>query len=831
MTSSTIIGFINNTALLMTLGLLYDILVIRQSGQQSASDKIILGFILGMIGIGIMMNPWEFLPGVIFDTRSVLLCVTGFFFGTIPTLITVLITGGYRLFVGGTGAWTGFAVIATSAAVGLAWRHWRKKGLIEVTASELYALGFVTHVLMLLWMLTLPRSIALGVLSKISLPVILLFPLATVLLGKLMVNRHERLKSAKAVQESEEKYRLLIETQTDLVCRFSPDGRFVFVNDVYCKFFNMPKEELIGSKWQPLPVDDDVKDIEEKLSTLSSANPTVLIENRVLSGKGEIHWMQFVNKGFFDHDGNLVEIQSVGRDITDRKQMEEALYKSEEKFRVLYNNSPDMYVSVSPGDASILLCNETLLTKIGYSREEIIGFPIYKIYHEDCMVEVKKAFQQFVETGVIKGKELILKRKDGSKIDVSLNVNTVRDKAGKILYSISSWRDITEQKRMEARLRQSQKMEAVGTLAGGIAHDFNNILFPLIGYSEMLKDDIPSDSPLQNNIDEILHAAFRAQELVKQILAFGRQANQDMKPMKLQPVVKEALKLLRSSIPTTIDIQPDIDPGCGVVIADPTQVHQIVMNLATNAYHAMENTGGKLVVTLKQARLEPVQPFFQDLAPGEYARLTFSDTGIGIEKNILDRIFDPYFTTKKKGKGTGLGLSVVQGIVKSCKGGIRIYSEPGEGTEIHVYIPLIERMVDDIRSARSELIPGGTEKILLVDDEEAIVMMEQQMLERFGYRVSTRTGSVDALEAFRANSDSFDLVITDMTMPNMTGDVLAQKIIAIKPDISVIICTGFSERISQDKVEAIGVKGFLMKPVAKSEMAQMIRKVLDEPKG
>jgi PAS domain S-box-containing protein len=387
--------------------------------------------------------------------------------------------------------------------------------------------------------------------------------------------------------------------------------------------------------------------------------------------------------------------------------------------------------------------------------------------------------------------------------------------------------DVTERKKLEERIQQAQKLEAIGTLAGGIAHDFNNILFPLVGFAEMLKMDIPLDSPSQNHIDEILRAALRSKDLVKQILTFSRQSNQNVRPIKLQPIVKEALALIRSSIPTTIEIQHDIDPGCGIVVADSTQIHQIIMNLATNAYHAMEQTGGRLKVHLKQIRLESDYSVFPEITSGEYAFLTVADTGNGIEKDVMDKIFDPYFTTKETGKGTGLGLSVVLGIVKSYNGDIRIYSEPGKGAEVHVYLPIMDQKALDIQTDRSEYIQGGTEKILLVDDEEIIVRMEQQMLERLGYRVTIRTGSVDALEAFKANPDSFDLVVTDMTMPNMTGVQFSMEIKKIRPDIPVILCTGFSYLVNDEKSKALGIQALVMKPVVMKEIAETIRKVLD----
>jgi PAS domain S-box-containing protein len=522
------------------------------------------------------------------------------------------------------------------------------------------------------------------------------------------------------------------------------------------------------------------------------------------------------------------------RFITERKQAEDALRESEKRYRLLADNITDNIWVLNLDTLSFSYVSPSVAGITGYSAHEAMGLYLEDVLTPASMAlavnvlnEEMSAESQNTDPSRSRILEFEQYHKDGSTVWTEASMRFIYDNDGRPTSILGVTRDISERKRLQNQLQQAQKMEAIGTLAGGIAHDFNNILSPLVGYSEMLKGDIPSDSPLQSYIDEILHAALRSRDLVKQILAFSRQGDQDIKPIKLQPIAKEALKLLRSSIPTTIDFQQDIDPDCGVVVADPTQVHQIIMNLAANAYHAMEDTGGRLTVNLKQVRLESDQSVFSESTPGEYALLTVSDTGTGIEKDILDKIFDPYFTTKEKDKGTGLGLSVVQGIVKSNNGGIRIYSEPGKGTEIHVYLPIMDRRVDDVQIDRSEPIRGGTERILLVDDEEAIVMMEQQMLERLGYQVTIRTGSLDALEAFKANPNSFDLVVTDMTMPNMTGLQLTGEIKKIRPDIPVILCTGFSHHVDDEKSQAMGIQGFVMKPVVMKEFAEAIRKALD----
>jgi CheY-like chemotaxis protein len=349
-----------------------------------------------------------------------------------------------------------------------------------------------------------------------------------------------------------------------------------------------------------------------------------------------------------------------------------------------------------------------------------------------------------------------------------------------------------------------------------------------MGYTEMALDDTEKGTLLHDNLHEVISGVQRASDLVKQILTFSRLADQELKPLQVQLVVREALKLIRSTLPTTIEIKQYISNQCGLVMADASQIHQVVMNLLTNAFHAMEDEGGKLEVILKEVELGVDDLKDPTMVPGSHVCLTVTDTGTGIDESVIDRMFDPYFSTKEKGKGTGLGLAVVHGIVKSYKGNIRVYSEPGKGTAFHVYLPVLKSQFETEEADAVAPVKKGTERILLVDDEEPIVRMEKQMLERLGYDVTDRTSSIEALEAFKANPDKFDLVITDMTMPNMTGVQLSQKLLEIKPGVPIIICTGFSEKISEDKAKAMGIRGYVMKPVVKSELAKKIRKVLDK---
>ena len=386
-----------------------------------------------------------------------------------------------------------------------------------------------------------------------------------------------------------------------------------------------------------------------------------------------------------------------------------------------------------------------------------------------------------------------------------------------------------EKENLERQLLQTQKIEAIGVLAGGIAHDFNNILFPILGHAEMLMDDLGSQSHQYQSAVEIKTASLRARDLVSQILAFSRQSEKQILPIRLQPIIKEAVKLLRSSFPATIDMDIDICAACGRVMADPTEIHQVVMNLTTNAFHAMQTDGGHLGVTLKQVEPAAKVRALWDLKPGSYAVLTVKDTGDGIPPEVLDRIFDPYFTTKERGKGTGLGLSVVRGIVKNSKGNIRVDSRRGEGTCVTVYLPVMTAGSDQQVKRESPVIdPGGTERILLVDDESSVVNMGKIMLERLGYSVKAMTDSREAALAFASRPDLFDLIISDMTMPGMTGLQLLEAVRSVKSNIPFIICTGFSDQIDRASSRELNIQGYLEKPVVRSDMAKIVRAVLDE---
>jgi nitrogen-specific signal transduction histidine kinase/ActR/RegA family two-component response regulator len=397
---------------------------------------------------------------------------------------------------------------------------------------------------------------------------------------------------------------------------------------------------------------------------------------------------------------------------------------------------------------------------------------------------------------------------------------------GSVAGSISAARDITDRKRSEEQLRQSQKMEAIGTLAGGIAHDFNNILAVIMGYTELSRDMTKDNAVLEKNFSQVLKAVERAKALVRQILAFSRKSKGEVKPLHLHVVIEEALKLLQASLPSTISMRSDLDQTNDVVVADATEIYQIVMNLCTNAAYAMKSTGGIIELTLKPVDLDAATAgYYTGIGPGPYVQLSVKDTGMGIPRDIIGRIFEPFFTTKEVGKGTGMGLAVVHGIVKSCKGDIRVYSEPGKGAVFHIVLP--QAQTEQVEScAVDKKAPQGTESVLLVDDEAVLLDIGEQTLRSLGYRVTAIGSAAEALEIFKKNPAGYDVVITDQTMPQLTGYELAQQLMQVQPHIPIILCTGYSDLVTAESAIAGGIQAFVIKPLNRLAIAETIRKVL-----
>jgi PAS domain S-box-containing protein len=631
-------------------------------------------------------------------------------------------------------------------------------------------------------------------------------------------------ESEKALRESERNYRLLLENQTDLVVKVDLERRFLLVSPSFCKVFGKTEAELLGQKFMPLVHEEDRAKTAKAMEKLLQAPHTAYMEQRAMTKEGW-RWFAWVDTAFLDDRGQVTSILGVGRDITDKKEAEEALRQEKEKFQILSEKSPLAMALLNPKGAYEYV-NPKFTDVFGYDLTDIPTGEVWfqKAFPDPAVrqgvVSTWKNDLQRGRSGQARPRTFTVRCKSGSEKLIHFRPVSMEDGSQFIIYD-----DITEKDQLEQQLRQTQKMESLGTLAGGIAHDFNNILAAIVGYTEMaLTEDIKPPA-VREDLHRVMQGCIRAKNLVKQILAFSRQSKTEPKPLQVKPIVKEALKLLRPSLPVTIDIRWDIQSEA-TIMADPTQIHQVLMNLCTNAAHAMQSDGGYLEIILKDVELNSeFCEQYPDLAPGPYLQMIVSDSGTGIPPEIQNRIFDPFYTTKGHEKGTGMGLSVVHGIVQKHKGLISVDSQMGQGTIFTLYFPILEEEGDSEGSLAS-VMPTGTERILFIDDEEFQADLAEQMLQRLGYEVKAFTDSLTALDHFSSQPDAFDVVITDLTMPKMTGDEFAQKLLTIRPDLPIIICTGYSESMTPQRLRQLGIKAFAMKPVLMEQIATLIREVL-----
>jgi PAS domain S-box-containing protein len=490
-------------------------------------------------------------------------------------------------------------------------------------------------------------------------------------------------------------------------------------------------------------------------------------------------------------------------------------------------------------DGAIKYVNPAIKTITGHEPQQLIGKNISALEEDELCAEFFRSIKDALARGEERRGHFTLKRQDGDFYEIDATLWSISDSSGAVNNAVLIG-DVTHEAHLERQLRQAQRMEAIATLAGGIAHDFNNNLASIITCTEMARDDVPADSPLRELLDVVLKSSYRGRKLVKQILTFCCQGEQEKQPIQVEPILNECLNLMRASLPTSITVRSHLDEKPGAIMADPTQIHQIIMNLITNAGHAMRLKGGMLEVSLTNVGLDTASGTGgPDLPSGCYLKLTVKDTGHGMDAKTMERIFDPFFTTKNHSEGTGLGLSVVHGIVRNHGGGITVSSKAGYGSTFEVYLPRIERATNEETVEATSPPSGGNERILFVDDEEDVVFAGKKMLERLGYRVVVGRDGADALAIFREEPHGFDLVITDQTMPKMTGSELTRELMQIRPDIPVILCTGLGPTaetaLQRDDQDLSGIRQVAMKPLNRDELAEMIRRVLnrgdEEQKG
>ncbi len=633
----------------------------------------------------------------------------------------------------------------------------------------------------------------------------------------------ERKRAEEALRESEEKYRLTYNSSPDAVnINRLRDGLYVDINEGFTQLTGFTREDVIGKTSSEINIWHDPSDraklvqglqknsyydnLEARFKRKDGSLTTALMSARLLILNGEAH------------------IISITRDISARKEAE----AEHERLMSAIKQAIEMVVITDP-EGTIQFVNPAFEHITGYKQHEAIGQNpriLKSGQHDEAFY---KGLWNTIRAGNRWSGRLVNKRKDGSLYTAECSISPVMSSNGEVLNFVWISRDITKELELEKGMIQAQKMEAIGTLAGGIAHDFNNILGAITGFAEMAAMRLDPESPEKRYLEQVLRGGDRAKDLVKQILAFSRQAEEEKRPVNVSHILKEVLKFLRATLPTTITIDSHIDRDSGIVLADPVQFHQIIMNLCSNAGYAMRARGGLLHVDLHNIELdaERAKNVDPDLSTGSYIHLMVSDTGEGIDRTTLDKIFNPFFTTKGKGEGTGLGLSVVHGIVKSLGGAITVESERGSGATFQVFLPRLEAPCEQ-KPEQNEPLPTGDGRVLFVDDEEVLTQVARHMLERLGYEVVTATNSKQAVDLFFLEPERFDMVITDLTMPKITGIELTKTILAIRPDIPVLLCTGYLNEDTERQARQAGIREIVMKPMKMGDLGATIQKVLNK---
>lgn len=877
MNDKLFISILNNAALLLSLGLVYDVFYRGKRVTNPLLNKIISGIIIGVVAVVLMATPAQWESGIIFDTRTILIGLTGLFFGTIPTFIAMAIAGAYRFSLGGGGALMGIATIISSGLVGLTWKHYRLRESIELSLLELYLFGGVVHAVMILCMFLLPQAIIMTTLGSLALPVILIYPVCTALLGNLLTNRQKRHRAEDTLKQSEAQHRTILQTAIDGIWRTDNQGHIIEANESYCLMSGYSLQELKSMVVKDLVVNETAADVASRI--------------QMINEKGEARfesWHRRKDGTIFAAEVSVKHLEDEGdhfvafiRDATKRKQHETELINNERRIASLfgisqypYNNAQDFL------DHALNELIELTDSKIGYIyyyNEQTKQFTLNSWSNEamkECSVVEKQTVYDLDKTGIwgeaVRQRRPILVNDfaannllkkglpDGHVVlgrfltvpvfisEVIVAVVGVANKESDYstsdvmqltLFMDSVWnillhqRAIEENAKLEGQLIQSRKMEAVGQLAGGVAHDFNNMLGVIIGHSELALMKLQPSQPGYSNLTEIRAAAARSADLTRQLLAFARKQTIAPRVLDLNETMSGMLKMLQRLIGENINLSLNPAPNLWPVNFDPSQVDQIIANLCVNARDAISEVGRITIETGNSIIDASYCANHAYAEPGEYVRLAVSDDGAGMDKETTAHIFEPFFTTKGIGKGTGMGLATVYGIVKQNNGFINVYSEPGRGTTFTIYLHRhIAVSGVPLKEVIAEEAPAGTETVLLVEDEPAILEMAAMMLEMQGYTVLAAGNAGEALRLFAEEGDRIHLLMTDVVMPDMSGPDLARELESLKPQLKCLFMSGYTVNVTANHGLLDEGVHFIQKPFSLYDLATKLREVLDGKK-
>ncbi|AMV73623.1 hypothetical protein JCM30471_20410 [Desulfuromonas carbonis] len=819
-----------NAALLLSLGLIYDLFQQDQRRAATSFKQLGFGILIGLVALVLMATPARWVGDIIFDTRTILLSLTGLFFGPLPTLAAMAIAAAYRISLGGSGMLMGVATILVAGGLGLAWRHWRWRQKQEPTVGDLYLFGMVVHLGMIACMPLLPPNLRGTTFRTLTLPILILYPVATALLGHLLASRQRRQRIEAELHRSEGLHRSILQTAMDGIWRVDRQGRLIEVNDAYCRMSGYRKEELLTLTVPDLDANQNATEVAAHIDQ-AMTEEKIRFESRHRRKDGTLFDVEVSVQSLAFAGGQCVAFL---RDITARKQAEEELRLSRQQYRDLVEGTPDLITRVDTAGRFIFV-NHAAESIFGPAPAECLGRSSFEFIHPADRAATEAAFAAWLGSGedlfICENRQV---GRDGREHHMTWSIRAERGRRGKITGFAGTGRDITamkhaetERSRLENQLQQAQRRESLGVLAGGIAHDFNNILMAILGNADLALTRLSPESPALDNLRQIETAARRAADLAGQMLAYSGRGRFVIEPIGLNRLIEEMTHILRVSISKKAVLRFVGSPELPSVEGDATQLRQIVMNLVINASEAIGDRSGVISVstglqTCDHAYLRGAT-LGEELPAGDYACIEVADTGCGMDAHTLAHLFEPFFSTKFTGRG--LGMAATLGIVRGHKGAIQVYSEVGKGTTFKVLLPATSRAAAPAASPEDQAPWHGEGTILLVDDEEVIRTVGREMLEELGYQVLVAEDGREALTLFRERQREIQCVLMDLTMPHMDGEQAFRELRQIDPGVRVIITSGYSEQEVSQKFLGKGLAGFLQKPFRISTLRDTLRRL------